>query len=227
MFRKPFWLMWSILFSAVILASCANSAHVSANIPTPTLLPQKPIMVATPTIQPTETAVIPTPTQEPWCLLILGDSSLWNAVDIYPPIIERDLGGNVVVEDYSLGGLAMYEVLQVLKTGESDRTELLGLPNAISEAEMVVMFIGNPAGSINPENSFNMNGCLFDLASPENCDPSSLERYTTDLKWIWGEIFRLRNGKPTILRTMDLYPPLINDYIEKALLLACTTCLEN
>jgi lysophospholipase L1-like esterase len=26
---------------------------------------------------------------------------------------------------------------------------------------------------------------------------------------------------------MDLYTPLINDYIEKGLLLACTTCLEN
>jgi hypothetical protein len=72
----------------------------------------------------------------------------------------------------------------VLKTGESIRTELLGLPNAISEAEMVVMFIGNPAGSVNPENPFNMNGCLFDLVPPENCDPSSLERYTTDLKWV-------------------------------------------
>ena len=47
------------------------------------------------------------------------------------------------------------------------------------------------------------------------------------LKEIWGEIFTLRNGKPTILRTMDLYTPLINDYIEKGLLLACTMCLEN
>ena len=64
-------------------------------------------------------------------------------MDIYPPIIERDLGDKVLVEDYSLCGLAMNEVLRVLKTGKSDRPELPGLPNAISDAEMVVMFIGH------------------------------------------------------------------------------------
>ena len=72
-----------------------------------------------------------------------------------------------------------------------------------------------------------MNGCLCELPPPENCNPTSLNQYTTDLKWIRGEIFRLRNGKPTILKTMYLYTPLINDYIEKGLFLACTTDLEN
>jgi hypothetical protein len=81
-------------------------------------------------------------------------------VDIYPPIIERDLGVKVMVEDYSLGGLAMNEVLQVLKTGESDRPELPSLPNAISDADMVVMFIGKPAGSLIPGNQFNQDGCI-------------------------------------------------------------------
>jgi hypothetical protein len=148
-------------------------------------------------------------------------------VDIYPLIIERDLGVKVVVEDYSLGGLAMNEVLQVLKTGESDRPELPSLPNAISDADMVVMFIGNPAGSLIPGNQFNQNGCISGDSPPVNCNPASLEQYTNDLKWIWGEIFRLRNGQPTILRTMDLYTPNINKYKENGILLECTRCFEN
>jgi hypothetical protein len=253
MTSKTFWLLLCVLFSVVTLAGCASPGQVSeviptqtlappepvkaatptvqptktTVIPTQTLAPQEPVKAATPTVQPTKTTVIPTPTPGSWHLLILGDSSLHNGAEIYPPIIERDLGVKVVVEDYSLGGLAMNEVLQVLKTGKSSRPELPSLPNAISDADMVVMFIGNPAGSLIRGNQFNMNGCLFDLASPKNCEPASLEQYTTDLKWIWGEIFRLRNGKPTILRTMDLYTPLINEYKEKGLLSACTECLEN
>jgi len=224
---KAIWMILSVLFSVVILAGCASSGQASAISPTQTPAPQEPVKAATPTAQPTETAVIPTPTQELWHLLILGDSSVWNAADIYPPIIERDLGHKVVVEDYSLGGLLMSEVLQVLKTGESIRPELLSLSKTISHAEMVVMFIGIPAGSINPKNPFNQDGCISGDSPPENCNPASLEQYTTDLKWIWGEIFRLRNGQPTILRTMDLYTPLINQYNENGILLACTRCLEN
>ena len=229
-----------IFFSFVILVACSSPPQASEVITTPTIPPQEPVWIVTPTIQPIETEVVTPPTIMPqeteevatpadqaWHLLILGDSSLHNAAEIYPPIIERDLGVKVVVDDYSLGGLAMNEVLQVLKTGKSSRLELLSLSDAIRQAEMVVMFIGNPAGSLIPENQFNQNGCLFDLAPPENCDPSSLEQYTADLKWIWGEIFRLRNSRPIILRTMDLYTPLINEYKEKGLLSTCTECLEN
>ncbi len=76
--------------------------------------------------------------------------------ETYPPIIEKDMGVKVVVEKYSLGGLAMKEVLTFLKTGETERPELRGLTDAIRQAEVVVMFIGNPDGSLIPENQFKL-----------------------------------------------------------------------
>ena len=44
-------------------------------------------------------------TDEVWHLLILSDSSLWNAVDIYPPIIASDMGVQVEVFYYAYSSI--------------------------------------------------------------------------------------------------------------------------
>jgi hypothetical protein len=196
-------------------------------ISAPTKVPQTVELSITPTVNPSETQVVSTSKDEAFHLLLLGDSSLSLLKETLPPLIERDLGVKVVVDDHGASGLGLNSVLQQLRTGKSDFSELTGLSEAFGTADMVVMFVGDPTGSLIPGNEFNQNGCIFGDSPPVNCNPASLEQYTTDLKWIWGEIFRLRNGQPTILRTMDLYTPLIIQYKENGILLDCTRCFEN
>jgi hypothetical protein len=105
--------------------------------PSQTLAVQELEMVASQTIRPTETVIIPTPTQEPFYLLLLGDSSLAFLSVTIPPLIERGFGVKVGIDDHSASGLSLNSVLQYQFTGESDRSELIGLSEAISEAEMV------------------------------------------------------------------------------------------
>jgi hypothetical protein len=227
MMRKQVRLMLCIVFSIAILSACASAPQATQAITEPTEVLQTVESSATSTVKPSETQGIPTPKDEVFHLLLLGDSSLAFLNETLPPLIERDLGVKVVLDDYGESGLGLDSVLQQLRTGKSDYSELTGLSEAISTADMVVMFIGDPAGSLIPDNQFNQDGCIFGDRPPVNCNPASLEQYTTDLKWIWGEIFRLRNGQPTILRTMDLYTPLIIQYKENGILLDCTRCFEN
>jgi hypothetical protein len=204
MIRKQVRLMMCIFFSIAILSACASAPQATYVISEPTKVPQTVELSVKPTVEPPESQVVPTSTEEVFHLLLLGDSSLAFLSETLPPLIERDLGVKVVTDDHGASGLGLASVLQYLRTGKSDRPELLGLTDAIKDADMVVMFIGDPAGSLIPDNQFNQDGCIFGDTPPVNCNPASLDQYTTDLKWIWGEIFRLRNGQPTILRTMDL-----------------------
>jgi hypothetical protein len=210
--------MLYILFSIAILAACAKS-------------PQETKVVAMPTVQPTETIIVPTPTPEPWHLLILSDSSGWGLGKAYGAQIEKDMGVKVILEDYAVPDLRLGEVVHALKNEEPIRGDLSGLSAAISNAEVTVLH-ANPLDSYIPENLSDSDVCVLSLTGyishpPKNCNPASLEKYITDLKWVWGEIFRLRNGQPTIIRAMDLYAPWITTWNEKDVYLACTRCFEN
>jgi hypothetical protein len=198
--RKSFWLVLCVVFSVAILAAC--SRLFSAKTPT-------------------------MPKDEDWHLLILSDSSGWGLGKAYESQIEKDVGVKVVLEDYAMGDLRIGEVIHALKNEEPIRYELLDLSTAISDAEVIVLY-GNPRDSYIPENPGDAEGCLYDIGLlPKNCNPASNEKYITDLKWVWREIFRLRDGKPTILRSMDLYNPWISTWYKTDTYLACTRCWEN
>jgi len=206
-------MLFCILFSIIILAACAKS-------------PQAPLVVATPTVQSTETIIVPTPTSEPWHLLILSDSSGWGLGKAYAAQIEKNVESKVVLKDYAVPDLSIGEVINALKQ-EGSRYDLSGLSAAISDADVIVLY-GNPRDSVIPENPGDVEGCLYNIGLPPKiCNPASFEKYITDLKWVWGEIFRLRNGKPTILRAMDFPNPWIGTWYETDTYLACTRCWEN
>lgn len=160
-----------------------------------------------------------------WNLVIIGDSSTWELGKAYKAQIESDVGVEVVLEDFALPTLSAGEVLEVLQTGKSSRFRLEQLPDALKEAEVVVMFV-NPVNSIDPEKPLNLDGCFMNRA-PETCEPESFEKWITDLKAIWGEIFKLRKGQPIILRATDLYNPLVVPWEENGVFEVCTECWEN
>jgi hypothetical protein len=157
-----------------------------------------------------------------WNLVVIGDSSLWELSDAYAAQIEKDVGVKVIVEDFTLGSLSAGQVLHALQTGESGRSRLEALPAALKEAEVVVMFV-NPMDSDDPAHPLEFYGC-FSVSAPVSCDPSGFEAWTGDLKAIWAEIFRLREGQPTILRATDLYSPLVVPWKEYGVFEDCTEC---
>jgi len=160
-----------------------------------------------------------------WQLVVIGDSTLWELGKAFAAQIEKDVGVQVELADFALPALSAGKVLYALQTGESGYYSLGGLRAAVIEADVVVMFV-NPLDSVDPEKPLDLNGC-FASTLPGSCEPASFEKWITDLKAIWAEIFKLRNGQPTVLRATDIYNPLINPWNEAGVFEACTACWEN
>lgn len=129
------------------------------------------------------------------------------------------------LHDFALPALRAGAVLDALQTGSSVNLRLEQLPATLADAEVVVMF-ANPRDSIDPERPLDLEAC-FDSMPPGLCDPESFEEWTADLKAIWGEILRLRDGQPIILRAIDIYNPLVIRWTEHGVFEACTKCWEN
>lgn len=160
-----------------------------------------------------------------WHLVILSDSSLWEVGEAYAARIEKDMGVKVVLEDYSFSAMSAGNVLNVLKGKPTESARMEKLPSVLAEAEVVVMFL-NPDLSIMPGNPLDLSGC-FMREAPKNCELAAMQQWIADLKAIWAEIFRLRQGKATILRATDIYNPLVADWKKAGIFDTCTACWVN
>lgn len=160
-----------------------------------------------------------------WQLVVIGDSSLWDVGEAYAARIEKDMGVKVVLDDYSVSAMSAGKVLNALRGGETESFRMSQLPAAVKEAEVVVVFL-NPTLSINPAKPLDFDGCFVSMP-PQSCEPAAFERWTEDLKAIWAEILKLRQGKATILRATDLYNPLVSAWKTGGVFEACTTCWVN
>lgn len=195
MFKKKTQILPIIIFTSLLLVSCSS----------PPALPSGPDAV--------------------WRLVVIGDSTLFGLSQAYSAQIEKDVGVKVEVEDFSIGGLSAHEVLEVLQTQRSTNMVLEQLPEALSGAEVVVMFV-NPTESIDPEHPLDIYKCV-DLLAPSSCAPDTFEKYIDDLRAIWVQIFKLRDRQPVILRAMDIYNPVVVPWTNLNIFDACTECWEN
>jgi len=171
---------------------------------------------------PQEIEVVAMPTDEDWHLVVIGDSSLWGVGEAFASQIEKDIGVKVVLENFSYGGLSAGEVLEGLQTGKT----LQQLPTALRDAEVVIMFV-NPLKSIDPEKPLKIMACLDVSQADTSCASETFEKWTTDLKAIWAEILKIREGKATILRALDIYNPVVLPWEEQGIYEACTECWIN
>jgi hypothetical protein len=174
---------------------------------------------------PSTSVALPSGRNAEWHLVVIGDSSMWEHGKAIASQIEKDRGVKVVLDDFALPSLRASMVREVLETGKSSNARLEKLPDALRDAEIVVMFV-NPMGSIVPESTNNIESCLL-ASPPENCSLESFAAYTTDLKAIWAKIIALRKGKATILRATDIYNPLVRNWNEAGVFDDCTTCWSN
>jgi lysophospholipase L1-like esterase len=96
----------------------------------------------------------------------------------------------------------------------------------IAEAEVIVFF-GNPRGDSSEGGvTGGMEICIDGYKAPDDCTPELYEPYIENLKAIYDEILALRKGKPTIIRAVDFYNPIISRHRANNVEVECTQCFE-
>lgn len=196
-----------LLLLAAILNGCGLLPKVENDQPAP-----PPVMM------PTGKDVI-------WDLVVIGDSSLWGCGDALTKQIMADLGVTVKVHDFALPALSAGSVREVLETGKTSNYSLQKLPDALKEADYVIMFV-NPLDSEVPSQPIELDGC-FMASKPGACESARFSKYTADLEFIWNKIIELRSGQPTILRATDIYNPLVSWWQKSGIFKDCTNCWVN
>jgi len=187
-----------------------------------------------PTAIPTAIPVTPTPeptaTEEhaDWDLLFISDGTGWGVPRKYAANIERDTGKTVMIHNYSSANLYIEDVLGALQ-GDPELLEhptVRSLIDTIPEAEVMVIFI--PPGKVSSDLTGQMDNCILYRHGlpPDNCTPEAHESYVENLKEVYAHLFSLRDGQPTIIRTYDLYNPVLKGWREYDMEEECLHCLE-
>jgi len=169
---------------------------------------------------------------EEWDLVYITDSSGMGVADKFADNIERDTGKTVRIPGYgyTVGGLTALRVLQALQSDPESLSDIKFKPLQadIAEAEVIVLFVtprGDPSkGGVHDEGMEKCIGC--DGHPSEDCTLQLYEPYIENLKAIYEEILALRNGKPTIIRAVDFYNPLISEHRKLNMEIECTQCWE-
>ena len=202
-----------VALSVVILTSCAGSGTTDA-----TELPASVASSTTTVGSPTSTTVpgdVPFPAGEPVDLLVLTDSSGWGIAERYAPLAAEALNREVRVHDFAAGGQSISETLAQIQTS---------LAEVVAEAEVIVVYgwPGDLASDL-PEPGLETCFDAIDAVEyPEEYEGSwvagevwqEIPVVATVEDWqpfrgafdeVFAEIWRLRGGQPTILRTYDVW----------------------
>jgi len=206
-----------ILFSSVILTACK---------------PSKPF-----------------PDLKEWDLLIISDSTNWGVGQYYAKLIEADMNVKVSLHDCWVGGLSIGRTLNTLQSGESiqsyvaDQSCLRPWADLVKEAEVMVLY-GDPVDSDPPDGSWNIpedpNSCVmggyegwylypgFETYKDnmlKACAPEKWTTYKADMGAVIDEIYKIREGRPLILRMTDFYIAWHSNWLKNELDEVCTTCV--
>ncbi len=220
-----------LLLVGVLVAACAGGGASPTAAPSTTAPPPSATPAATaapsapappPSVSPPVTAApspspAPSASDEAWDLLWVSPSTGSGGVpEAYARRIEADLGVSVRVHDAWTMNLSARTVLKTLR-GMNDGILMssgsgeVNLPELVRDAEVIVVQ-GSPTDS--PTASHPWDYHCPDYVGPNpvcgsntSCGPETWVQYEADLVAIFDEIFRIRGGRPVILRTADIYLP--------------------
>jgi hypothetical protein len=201
-----------LLAAALQLTACSGGGADPSSAQAPTAAPSAPPPAsASPTPVDSSTAPdIPSPsaTAETWDLLWVSDSTgsggtPWQ----YADLIRKDVDVEVDVTDGWMMSLGAGIILDTLR-GRNDGilyaySGTIDLVEAVREAEVIVVS-GNPASVLPEGHVYCPTECS---PPPDPCDAEMWAAYEATLQGIFDEIFKIRDGKPVILRTHDYYLP--------------------
>ncbi len=214
--RRRF-LALGFIMTALLLIGCGE------------ISPEHPETLATtlPNAQPSPTPVpMPRGPGVEWRLVVISESSGWGLGSAYARQIEKDNGVKVILDDFAIGDLSASAVLKALETGASADPQLVKMPAALMNADVIVLF-PSPMVSVDQEAFLSIQSCFGNrVEAPTLCTSDGFERYTADLGSIWAKVFELRAGKPTILRALDYANPFIGRWIEEQVFDTCTGCWQ-
>ena len=165
---------------------------------------------------------------EVWDLVYISDSTGFGVAEKYAENIEKETGKTVHVNNYALGHLSALRVLDALQAEPGDLANypFQSIQKDFSKTEVIVFF-ANPRGDPSRGGvKGGMEHCIRLDQPPDDCTPELYEPYGENLKAIYEEILTLRNGKPTIIRAVDFYNPLISLHRQKNMETECTQCFE-
>lgn len=163
------------------------------------------------TASPEEDASSPT---ETWDLVVLADSSGWGVAEAWAELIRRDEGVEVDVTDLAIGTQSGRSLLEHLKTEGDPQRE------AVKQAEVISVY-GSPNAL---QWKSDMSLCFYhptDTRPPTRVSAKYMAPYAELWKDILAEINLLRNGRPTALRTRDLYVPVVRQQMAAGTAEAC------
>lgn len=201
---------------SILIAGCAGGdaspSAASAAAAPPTAAPAVTVAPSA-TESPAESSAA-SPAAEAWDLVWISDSSGSGGIpEAYGQRIEADLGIPVVVHDAWTGGLTARNLLEKLRGKDDGMLGSFGsgpvnLPELVRDAEVIVVS-GNPEGSGLAD---TWNCAIYFEEEPAckqttDCGPAFFEPYVADIEAIFDEIFKIRDGRPVILRTNDWYLP--------------------
>ena len=160
---------------------------------------------------------------EEWDLVWITDSSGWDVAQVYADYIEEDTGKTVIVHDQWVGALSAGQILDALNGNPRQGSrQLQEIASLIPDAEVIVIF-GNPMNSFDEGNPWDFN-CVGGTLYVNNCDLDAFNVYVEDLSAIYQKIFDLRGDKPTIIRAIELYNPIIPNRVGEAGYEECISC---
>ena len=185
-------ILLALAFVAVLLSSCAPAS--------------------TPVPLAAETSI---PSLTPWSLVVVGDSIAYNSsmvcpgcngfVDRYADAISEATGHPVEVRNLSQPMLQVDALLEELKTDASRR-------DALANADIIIVSIAfNDTPWLRSDDPCDgPNGNKPDWSEYNTtCAAAAAEIFRPKFESVYAQIVALREGKPTIFRTINRY----NDWI--------------
>lgn len=166
---------------------------------------------------------------EEWDLVYISDSTGWGIADNHAKNIERDTGKSVRVHNYAIGGLQALSILNALQSDPEAETRKgfeTSLRADVAEAEVIVFYVNAREDPSEGRVMGGLANCIGGSRAPVDCTPEFHEPYLENLKAVYQKMLALRNGKPTIIRAVDFYNPLISRHRANNIEVECTQCWE-
>jgi hypothetical protein len=146
---------------------------------------------------------------EPWDLLYISDSSGWRVGEAYARLASEELGVEVRLIDWRVGGLSMVQAIDKIAAD----------PQTVADAEIIVLW-ANPVGSgVRDDHCFAVTA---NSPAPEPLTADEWAPFGALFEQAFADIWAARDGDPVVLRATDLYVPVLDTWEEFGATDACT-----
>ena len=156
-------------------------------------------------------------TESTWDVVILGHSFVADVAEPYAEHVAEANDVEVVLHNEWRPDLSVKSLSEVLAAD----LETFGWVDLVREAEVVV-YHANPFGLI-PEGQIEHCGTGGGTIKESHCD-GEWDAYRAALEQIAVDIKRLRDGQPTIIRTIQVYSPGVGKWEEAGVYDDCMAC---